>query len=388
MDTFVDSAWYFMRFCDPANVNSPFDTARLSALMPVDAYVGGIEHAILHLLYARFITKFVASQGFLTGAVTEPFKTLITQGMVHGRTFKSSVSGRYLKPHEVDTTGAEPVETETGKAVQIVWEKMSKSKYNGVDPQDMVEKFGADAVRAAMLFKAPPDIVLEWDDASIGGVMRWIGRLHTSVIDYASALKTQGTVNRCNAAHDAKRDAAAELRLVAHTAIKIVTNALIVDRTFNTAVSEGMKLTNAIRAAMPVLVADDGIASELDEAFDILMKLLAPVTPHIASEAWSTIQTARGHIVDLKRTSPGVGADGVVGDVHCQSWPVLDPSALVGKALIKVPVAIHGKTRSVIEVPRDSQISFVEKAAQDDPKVQRLLKGKKIKKIIVVAGLK
>jgi len=175
MDTFVDSSWYFLRFCDPENTEKIFSKARVNSWMPVDVYVGGVEHAILHLLYSRFITKFLNSEGLLD-VTAEPFKRLLVLEMVHGKTYKTP-EGKYLKHHEVDTSGKVPIIKATGKPAQIFFEKMSKSKHNGVDPLSIVAKHGADTTRLFILFKAPPEAVLDWDEKAIVGQERWIQRL-------------------------------------------------------------------------------------------------------------------------------------------------------------------------------------------------------------------
>nr|CAG8613969.1 13871_t:CDS:10 [Entrophospora candida] len=185
MDTFVDSSWYFLRYIDPKNSTRPFSFEEASKYLPVDIYVGGVEHAILHLLYSRFFTKFLIQQGMYisknqsnSSNFNEPFKRLITQGMVHGKTFKDPVSGRFLKPEEVDTTDPNnPIQKSTGLVPIVSFEKMSKSKYNGINPETIIDIYGADAIRLYMLFKAPVSEVLEWDDSSVVGMQRWIVRV-------------------------------------------------------------------------------------------------------------------------------------------------------------------------------------------------------------------
>lgn len=187
MDTFVDSSWYFMRFTDPKNEELPFSQQALNATLPVDVYIGGVEHAILHLLYARFMSKFVAKAGlWLAGSRAEirgePFKQVLTQGMVHGKTYSDPLNGRFLKPDEVDlSVSSNPVVIATGETASVSFEKMSKSKYNGVDPGICMAKYGADATRAHMLFQAPVSEVLEWDEEKISGITRWLRRLHEHV---------------------------------------------------------------------------------------------------------------------------------------------------------------------------------------------------------------
>jgi leucyl-tRNA synthetase len=182
MDTFVDSSWYFMRFLDSHNDKLPLSPEAANSNLPVDVYIGGVEHAILHLLYARFISKFLATTPLWpegSKSHGEPFKRILTQGMVHGKTYSDPANGRFLKPAEVDISNpSKPIVLATGSVANVSFEKMSKSKYNGVDPSTCMEKYGADATRAHILFQAPVSEVLEWDEEKISGVIRWLRRLY------------------------------------------------------------------------------------------------------------------------------------------------------------------------------------------------------------------
>jgi leucyl-tRNA synthetase len=183
MDTFVDSSWYFMRFIDPHNKNELFDPTVAEETLPVDLYVGGVEHAILHLLYARFISRFLAAKSVWKSKNNgEPFKQLLTQGMVHGKTYSDPTTGRFLRSDEVDlTVSSTPVIISTGEKANVSFEKMSKSKYNGVDPTSCIEKYSADATRAHILFQAPVSEVLEWDEEKITGITRWFQRIYDHI---------------------------------------------------------------------------------------------------------------------------------------------------------------------------------------------------------------
>ncbi|KAH9208627.1 leucyl-tRNA synthetase [Leptodontidium sp. 2 PMI_412] len=186
MDTFVDSSWYFMRFPDPKNPDSPFSAEAANGNLPVDLYIGGVEHAILHLLYSRFISKFLATTPLWPNGAKvlgEPFKKVLTQGMVHGKTYSDPSTGRFLKPEEVNLSNpSKPIVIATKKMANVSFEKMSKSKYNGVDPGTCMAKYGADATRAHILFQAPVSEVLEWDEEKIAGVTRWLRRLHEMIL--------------------------------------------------------------------------------------------------------------------------------------------------------------------------------------------------------------
>jgi leucyl-tRNA synthetase len=183
MDTFVDSSWYFMRFIDPHNEAQLFDPEMAGKTLPVDLYIGGVEHAILHLLYARFISKFVAATSLWESKNNgEPFKQLLAQGMVHGKTYSDPSNGRFLKPDEVDlTVPSKPIVTATGQPANVTFEKMSKSKYNGVDPMGCMDKHSTDATRAHILFQAPVSEVLEWDEGKISGITRWFQRVYDHI---------------------------------------------------------------------------------------------------------------------------------------------------------------------------------------------------------------
>jgi leucyl-tRNA synthetase len=183
MDTFVDSSWYYMRYIDVKNENMLFNPKKADDSLPVDIYIGGVEHAILHLLYARFISKFIARTGLWNSKnFGEPFKKVLTQGMVHGKTYSDPSNGRFLKPDEVDlSVSSKPIVIATGEQANVSFEKMSKSKYNGVDPSECMSKYGADVTRAHILFQAPVNEVLEWHEEKISGITRWLRRVHEHI---------------------------------------------------------------------------------------------------------------------------------------------------------------------------------------------------------------
>ena len=190
MDTFVDSSWYFMRFIDPHNKNEFFDPKLAEKVLPVDLYIGGVEHAILHLLYARFVSRFVASTSLWKSSNDgEPFRKLLAQGMVHGKTYSDPSNGRFLKPHEVDLSApSKPIVISTGAAANVSFEKMSKSKYNGTDPMLCMEQHSTDATRAHILFQAPVSEVLDWDEEKITGITRWMQRIYDHIDQLNSRL--------------------------------------------------------------------------------------------------------------------------------------------------------------------------------------------------------
>ncbi|MEG4578729.1 leucine--tRNA ligase [Microcoleus sp. MON1_C5] len=352
MDTFIDSSWYFLRYPDAQNQEQVFDTAKTNDWMPVDQYVGGIEHAILHLLYSRFFTKVLRDRGLIN--CDEPFKRLLTQGMVQAMAYKNPVTGKYVPPADIDP--ANPQDPETGEALEVFYEKMSKSKYNGVDPLQVMGKYGVDTARMFILFKAPPEKDLEWDDADVEGQFRFLNRVWRVVTEFAAhppATLCQGVEN----AELSKIEK--DLRRAIHTAIKEVSEDLEGDYQFNTAVSEMMKLSNALNDAK---CKDSPIYAE---GINTLIRLLAPFAPHIADELWHNTGNSES--------------------VHTQTWPNVDPSALVTDEITLV-IQVMGKTRGTIQVPSGADKAALEKFARESELAKRHLEGKEIKKVIVVPG--
>jgi leucyl-tRNA synthetase len=353
MDTFIDSSWYFLRYPDANNDQQVFDPATTNDWMPVDQYVGGIEHAILHLLYSRFFTKGLRDCGLLN--FDEPFQRLLTQGMVQGMTYKNPVTGKYIPAAQVDP--AEPKDPETGEPLEVFYEKMSKSKYNGVDPQEVLAKYGADTARMFILFKAPPEKDLEWEDADVEGQFRFLNRVWRLVTEFSGQYSAHGT--RQSKIQNPKSKIEKDLRRAIHTAIKDVTQDLDGEYQFNTAVSELMKLSNALSDASS---KDSAVYAE---GISTLLKLLAPFAPHIADELW--------HLL------------GNTDSVHTQKWPQFDPAALVADEITLV-IQIMGKTRGAIQVPAGADKQALEKYARESQVAQRYIEGKEIKKVIVVPG--
>jgi len=352
MDTFIDSSWYFLRYPDAQNQEQVFDTAKTNDWMPVDQYVGGIEHAILHLLYSRFFTKVLRDRGLID--CDEPFKRLLTQGMVQAMAYKNPVTGKYFPPADIDP--ANPKDPQTGEALQVFYEKMSKSKYNGVDPLEVMGKYGVDTARMFILFKAPPEKDLEWEDADVEGQFRFLNRVWRLVTEFASlppASPGQGGEK------DVLSKAEKDLRRAIHTAIKAVSEDLEGDYQFNTAVSEMMKLSNALNDAK---CKDSPIYAE---GINTLIRLLAPFAPHIADELWHNTGNSES--------------------VHSQTWPSVDASALITDEITLV-IQVMGKTRGTIQVPSGADKAALEKFARESELAKRHLEGKEIKKVIVVPG--
>jgi leucyl-tRNA synthetase len=361
MDTFVDSSWYFMRYTCADNHGAMVD-ARTDYWMPMDQYIGGIEHAILHLLYARFWTKVMRDLG-LTRA-DEPFTRLLTQGMVlnHIYSRKTPQGGiEYFWPHEVEN-----VLDAHGKIVSARRKAdgsavdyggvgtMSKSKNNGVDPQDLINRFGADTARLFTMFAAPPEATLEWNDAAVEGSHRFLKRV------WAFGLK----LSALTAANAAPVEAARKLRREVHQTLQQV-HFDYGRMQYNTVVSGAMKLLNALEGAD---VTAAGMPTALREGFGILLRVLYPATPHIAHALWTELGYAAEH-----------------GDLLDAPWPQVDAAALVQEE-IELMLQINGKLRGAIHVAASADKTAIEAAALASPDFTKFSEGKPAKKVIVVPG--
>ena len=356
MDTFICSSWYFLRYSDPRNTELPFTAEAVNRWLPVDQYVGGIEHAILHLLYSRFFTKVLRDRGLLS--FDEPFSRLLTQGMVQGITYKNPHTGRYIAPAEV-ADPSDPRDPITGDGLDTFYEKMSKSKHNGVDPAVVIDRYGADTARMFILFKAPPEKDLEWDDADVEGQFRFLQRLWRLV---AGAVSRDLSLAGAPAAIDAATlsPAEKELRRAVHTAISAISDDLDGDYQFNTAVSELMKLSNAMGEHLEA--SGEAVATE---ALRTLLILLAPFAPHLAEELWLKL--------------------GGRSSVHRQSWPAADATALL-RDTIPLVIQIKGKMRGNLEVPADADKATLEQLALESDIAAKWLEGKAPSRVIVVPG--
>jgi len=348
MDTFVDSSWYYARFPDSQNQNELFSTDSATKMLPVDMYVGGVEHAILHLLYARFIFKFLCQEGQVPSTEDilskEPFSRLIAQGMVHGKTFSDPDTGRFLKPEDLapQEEGKAPRVKATGKQANITWEKMSKSKHNGVDPISCFQKYGADVTRAHMLFAAPLSEVLQWDEEKIIGVQRWLYRL-SRLVDELITLQTQphGTLQDDPRDLNNLSDVSAEVLLLANSTLHAVTNTIESNvYNINTVISDLIKLTNAVYDAKldslePRVASDTMLA---------LIKLLAPIAPAFAEQCFEDIHQPRS----IPKPTDSIFE---------QSWPepLLTPeeeaTLKARRTTITCAVQVNGKLRFTADVP-------------------------------------
>lgn len=353
MDTFMCSSWYYLRYSDPHNTSLPFSREAVDRWLPVDQYVGGIEHAILHLLYARFFTKVLRDRGLL--GFDEPFQRLLTQGMVQGITYRNPTTGTTIAPADVaDPT--DPRDPISGEVLDTCYEKMSKSKHNGVDPARVIERYGADTARMFILFKAPPEKDLEWDDADVEGQYRFLQRLWRLV----EAAQARGLRLGGASAEVTPSPAERELRRAVHTAIAAVSDDLDGDFQFNTAIAELMKLSNAMAEHLEA----SGIAVA-QEALGSLLLLLAPFAPHLAEELWSRLEGG--------------------ASIHVQAWPKVDATALV-RDTIPLVIQVKGKVRGNLEVPADADRATLERIALASDIAAKWLEGKPPSRVIVVPG--
>lgn len=364
MDTFVESSWYYARYASAKLDSGLVDKQAADYWLPVNQYIGGIEHAILHLLYARFFHKLMRDEGLIGS--DEPFTNLLTQGMVVADTFyrMQPNGGRlWFNPEEVevqlDAKGKAIGATlkADGQPVQIGGtEKMSKSKNNGVDPQVMIDQYGADTCRLFMMFAAPPEMSLEWSDSGIEGASRFLRRVWRLAYKHVSA----GAVNRV--AMDNLSAEQKELRRAIHAAIEHASRDISQHHKFNTAIAQVMTLMNTLEKAP---AATDLDRSLLQEGLESVCLLLSPIAPHISHVIWQQL----GHgtpIID-------------------EQWPVADASALVQDSL-QLVVQVNGKLRGHIEVPASASREEVEASARENENVLRHTEGQTIRKVIVVPG--
>jgi leucyl-tRNA synthetase len=365
MDTFVESSWYYARYTSPDCATGMVEQGAARQWLPVDQYIGGIEHAILHLLYARFFNKLMRDVGVFgeeakqSGKFDEPFRNLLTQGMVVAPTFyREEPNGKklWINPADVEVATDErgrPVGAtlkSDGRPVVIGGtEKMSKSKNNGVDPQAIIDQYGADTARLFMMFAAPPEQQLEWSDAGVEGAFRFLRR----VWNFAAELGADAQAAAQLSADDQA------LRRELHLALKQASFDFSRFQ-FNTVVSAAMKMLNALEKARAS--ADRGV---LAEGLSILLRLLSPIAPHITQTLWSEL--------------------GYGDDILAAAWPEVDESALVQDE-IELMIQINGKLRGSVKVPADADKAAIERLALATETVQKHLEGAAPKKVIVVPG--
>ncbi len=349
MDTFMCSSWYFLRYPSSKSLTKPFEKEKINKWLPVDQYVGGVEHAILHLLYARFLTKALRDNNLFD--IDEPFKRLLTQGMVQSAAYKNSITGKYISPTDIkDIT--DPKDPKDNSKLEVLFEKMSKSKYNGVDPESVIKKYGADTARMFILFKAPPEKDLEWGDSDVEGQYRFLCRIWKLFLDYTNS-DISHEVNKL------KQENESLLLKSINIAIKEISND-IKNNQFNTAISELMKFYNSISSNL------NHVSKDLKK--EALMKfciLLAPFAPHISDEIWHLIGNSKS--------------------VHLEKWPVFDEDAL-RENNYELVIQINGKVRDKINVEINISDDEIKEKTLVRPNVKKWIDNKTIRKIIIVKG--
>lgn len=361
MDTFVDSSWYFLRYCDPKNIELPFGSEAVNAWTPVDQYIGGVEHAVMHLLYARFFTKVLRDLGLLKA--NEPFKRLLTQGMVLGPSYYSEKENRFLFAHEVRTAGDKAYSIETGEELVIKVEKMSKSKNNGVDPEVMIKKYGADTTRLFIMFTAPPEKELEWNENGLAGAARFLNRVWRVVLENVEMIKDE----KIDYSKLSKEDKALVRKL--HQTIKRVTEAIEDNYHFNTSIAGNMELINDVYDFRNNVLGTEKESTESQKVFGEVLRniviMLSPFVPHFCDELWEAM--------------------GEEGFLFNASWPEYDEKLTVADE-ITMAIQVNGKVRGSISVERTASKEDIEKMALAVENVQKHTEGKTVAKVIVVPG--
>ena len=349
MDTFMCSSWYFLRYPSSKSLTKPFEKEKINKWLPVDQYVGGVEHAILHLLYARFLTKALRDNNLFD--IDEPFKRLLTQGMVQSAAYKNSITGKYISPTDIkDITN--PKDPKDNSKLEVLFEKMSKSKYNGIDPESVIKKYGADTARMFILFKAPPEKDLEWGDSDVEGQYRFLCRIWKLFLDYSNN-------DISHEANKLKKENESSLLKSINIAIKEISND-IKNNQFNTAISELMKFYNSISSNLNHVNKD--LRREALMKFCIL---LAPFAPHISDEIWHLIGNSKS--------------------VHLEKWPVFDEDALKENSY-ELVIQINGKVRDKINVEINISDDEIKEKTLIRPNVKKWIDKKTIRKIIIVKG--
>ncbi|SCA56366.1 Leucine--tRNA ligase [Candidatus Terasakiella magnetica] len=351
-DTFFESSWYFARYCSPKSENG-IDKSAADYWMSVDQYIGGVEHAVLHLLYSRFFTRAMKKCGYLSAE--EPFSGLLTQGMICHETYKDADGNWMLPSDAVEGDAGKLVHKDDGRDVDVGASiKMSKSKKNVVDPELIISSYGADTARLFMLSDSPPERDLEWTDSGVDGSWRYLNRLWRLITEPKAPFAPKGSAQPATLSENAQK-----IRAQVHKTVAAITEDLSRFH-FNKAVARLRELTNTL-GNMDGVEGDDSWV--LREGYEYLVRLIAPMTPHIAAELWAEL-----------------GHDTILCEVD---WPVADESLLVEDSVI-LPIQINGKRRDQLEVPKDMDPKEIEKLALASEKVQAVLDGKAPKKVIVV----
>lgn len=366
MDTFVDSSWYYLRYLDSHNAEKPFEKADADAWTPVNQYIGGIEHAVMHLLYARFFHKSLRDLGYVD--TNEPFKKLLTQGMVLGPSFYSQNERRYLFPREAEFKDGKAFSIETGEELVTKVEKMSKSKNNGVDPEEIVKEYGADSSRVFTLFAAPPEKELEWNMNGLAGAYRFINRLYLLVSGTAEFSDHNAKSENHYGVELKKRNQKdEEIQKKLHQTVKKVTESIEDDFHFNTAIAAVMELLNDMTTYKQEVIDKDNISSESKKIWrEVLEKtilLIAPFAPHVADELWAYL--------------------GNKTFTFEEEWPKYDEE-LTKDHTFNLVIQVNGKVRDMVSAQIGISKDDAEKLALESEKTKKFIDGKEIVKVIVV----
>lgn len=366
MDTFVDSSWYYLRYLDSHNEDKPFEKADADAWTPVNQYIGGIEHAVMHLLYARFFHKSLRDLGYVD--TNEPFKKLLTQGMVLGPSFYSQNERRYLFPREAEFKDGKAFSIETGEELVTKVEKMSKSKNNGVDPEEIVKEYGADSSRVFTLFAAPPEKELEWNMNGLAGAYRFINRLYLLVSGTAEFSDHNAkSENHYGVELKNRNQKDEEIQKKLHQTVKKVTESIEDDFHFNTAIAAVMELLNDMTTYKQEVIDKDNISSESKKIWrEVLEKtilLIAPFAPHVADELWAYL--------------------GNETFTFEEEWPKYDEE-LTKDHTFNLVIQVNGKVRDMVSAQIGISKDDAEKLALESEKAKKFIDGKEVVKVIVV----
>ncbi|XP_038066500.1 probable leucine--tRNA ligase, mitochondrial [Patiria miniata] len=370
MDTFVDSSWYFLRYTDAANEKAAFGQEAADWLMPVDLYIGGKEHAIMHLLYARFINHFLHDQGLV--AHKEPFACLLTQGLVMGQSYRVASTGQYIRPQEVEFKGEEPVQKDTDEKLIAKWEKMSKSKHNGVDPEETAKQYGIDTVRLFILSGIPPEHDMPWNISTISGVMRWKNRLWSLVTRFIRLRNQREWSQEVPEVKRKKHET--KLGKLRNTAIQEVTEQFTTDYMPSVAITRLMELTNTLRGFPDDVVRN---SRAFEDTVCALCIMTAPMAPMITSELWRGIAGAPYHLTGYHWDR----------NVLQQSWPTLEPESQEKAAFVNVTVKVNNQTKGEVRVRSEllQNEHELKRLILDSDLGQEVVGQSSIKRIIVAA---
>ena len=366
MDTFVDSSWYYLRYLDSHNTEKPFEKENADSWTPVDQYIGGIEHAVMHLLYARFFHKALRDMGLVE--TNEPFKRLLTQGMVLGPSYYSQNERKFYFPKDVEIKDTKAFSKSTEEELTVKIEKMSKSKNNGVDPEEIVKEYGADPARVFTLFAAPPEKELEWNVNGLAGAYRFINRLFLIISDsFEFADKNAGKENNYGIDLSKRSEKDEEIQKKLHQTVKKVTESIEDDFHFNTAIAAVMELLNDMTTYKQEVIDKNDVSTESKkiwkEVLDKVILLIAPFAPHIADELWEII--------------------GNTTFTFEEEWPTFEEE-LTKEHKMNLVVQINGKIRETIPAKIGLPKEEYEKLAFDSEKIKKSVEGKEIVKVIVV----